>query len=331
MDFSHFLSEAQTPGFWSKSKRYCFVGSSYSLGFFNTLFDIVQKRGLLSAPYQRLFIDTIDRKALYATLNQSILGIYSFFWLGNVTEEKASKSLQELHAMLFACSGPNILAFFMYEDSPAVPKKDADVIYLKDELNYVTFDQLLQFLGVSLDAKKRMLVKKLFSNNTTITLDVCCMIVTYLELINSKYVDDYEGYIASLVGALPTLSQLSELFLAKNSTQFFALWSTLGKEYSDIFWVTFWAELLWRAQNVVFFMRKKDFVQAKRMSFRLPYSFINRDWQKTDPQELTQAYAFLYNIDYAIKTGSTFYSLDLFYMNYFTNFFASTRNVKVSV
>jgi hypothetical protein len=69
-------------------------------------------------------------------------------------------------------------------------------------------------------------------------------------------------------------------------------------------------------------MHQKQFVNAKKMSYRLPYSFINKDWQRVQIDELVECYEFLYQIDYAIKTGSTFCSLDLFFAHYFAGIFA---------
>jgi hypothetical protein len=126
----------------------------------------------------------------------------------------------------------------------------------------------------------------------------------------------------NILGAAPSLSALTEAFFAKDAQRFFSLWSALEKEYPEIFWIIFWSDHVWRAYNVIQFLQEKNFVQAKRMSFRLPYSFINRDWQKNSPSELVQAYQNLYSIDFALKKGSSFTALDLFYVNYFNGKFA---------
>jgi len=323
MDFTTFLSTAGLADFWTQHRRFCFVGSSYPATFFYFLFTNFRQGNLLPASYQRLFIETIDRRTLQATLNQSVLGMNSFFWLGNATAERESKEQLEMLNMLVSYQGPHTVAFFVDADAKIVAKKNEQFIYVPEALNYQEFEQLLALFGQPLDVRKRAALKKIFTTSAPIALDTCCMMLAYLELIASKYVDEYEDLFSRLVGSLPTLSQLTEFFLAKNATAFFQVWSKVNASYPDVFWIIFWTEQLWKAYYVTQFMKDKNFVAAKRMSFRLPYSFINRDWQRVNGHELVQAYAFLYRMDYALKRGSTFCSMDLFYTNYFTGFFAA--------
>lgn len=322
MDFLSFLSQASEQRFWLQRRRFCFVSEAYPLTFFNILFKKLEQKNILPAPYQRIFLESTEKKLLQATLQQSILGSYSFFWLGSLSEERESKSLQELAATLLAYQGPHTVAYFIESDSKLMPKKADDIIQLQTDLNIESFITLVQFFDITFDAKKMSLIRTLFNHNNTISLDVCWMLINYLELISSKYIEDYTIYLANLVGRAPSLSVLSEHFFSKNSQQFFALWPKIQKEYPDMFWIIFWAEQMWKAHYVTSFLHAKDFVQAKRMSFRLPYSFINRDWKKSSSKEFAQAYTFLYHMDYALKTGSSFCSLDLFYMNYFMGKFA---------
>ena len=74
---------------------------------------------------------------------------------------------------------------------------------------------------------------------------------------------------------------------------------------------------LWRAYHNRLFLEKKMFAQAKRMSYRLPYNFIQSYWKKTSLQELSNLHQELYSIDYKIKQGSQFCHLDRWYLHYF--------------
>jgi hypothetical protein len=322
MDFATFLSSASKPEFWTTTVRFCFIGNEYPITFFGTLFDTLSKKSILPSPYQRLFLESTEKRLLHATLSQSMLGSTSFYWLGNVSEEKETKGTQETINMFMAYKGPHTLAFFLSSESKFLPKKSDDLIRMDSMIDYSSFQALMLFVGASLDAKKQSFAKSLFAANTSISLDLCCMLLNYLDLISSKYLDDYTPYLTSLVGSLPSLSLLSELFFAKNTQRFFQVWAQVSKEYPDVFWIVFWSEQLWKACHVTRYLHEKDFVQAKRMSFRLPYTFINRDWQKSSTKELACAYEFLYHMDYALKNGSTFCGLDLFYMNYFMGTFA---------
>ena len=64
-------------------------------------------------------------------------------------------------------------------------------------------------------------------------------------------------------------------------------------------------------------MQKRDVVQAKKMSFKLPFSFIQSDWKRANLQELKQAHQFLCTVDYNLKTGGGDYGLELMYEKFF--------------
>lgn len=323
MDLTSFLQLMHSPEMWKQRKNYCFVSNSYPIAWFNMFFVMLNKNNVLPrSTYQRIFVHAAEKNALYATFNQSFLGQFSFFWLGDISEEKDSKSLTELTEFLFSYQGPHSIAYFVNNSSKLLPKQSAsNIIHLPIEVTAAQFTEYTQLFNITLDSKKTAYIKKIFAANPSISLDQSCMLIHYLELIASKYLDDYAPFLSTIVGNSPSLSLLSELFFAKNIQLFLTVWEKTRNDYPEVFWVIFWSEQIWKAHHVIKYLNNKDFVAAKRMSYRLPYTFINRDWQKTNPISLVNAYEFLYQIDYAIKTGSTFCSLDLFYMNYFTGEF----------
>jgi hypothetical protein len=321
MDFDNFLSVVTTSEWWRSAKSYCFIGQEYPLLWFSLLFTKLNRDHILPAPYQRIFFTNDEKKTIQATLSQSILGNFSFFWFGNLAEEKETKSTQEFFASLYQYQGPHTIAFFVTKP-PKATTKNIVIITLPTELTPPQADSLVRLLAPNLDAKKKLFLKKACSSPSSLDLDTCCMLINYLELTGSKRLEDYEAFLLSIIGSTPSLSLLAEYFFARNTKSFFSVWSIIGKEYPDIFWIMFWSEQLWKAHHVIGYLTNKNFVAAKRMSFRLPYSFMNRDWQKTHTKELARAYEFLYHMDYALKTGSTFCALDLFYLNYFIGKFA---------
>lgn len=321
MHLLNFLTQAQSPSFWQTHPNLCFTGKAYESTWFYMLFEHLRKKNLLSNPYQRLFTDSMEKNVLHGTLGQSILGATSFFWLGEVSDEKETKQSLELIDFLIAYKGPHSIAYFINQSSKALQSKNLEAIILPHEITLAIVIELAQFFGISLDAKKKTLLKNIFSSESSLSLDQACMLIQYLELISTKYIDDYAEMLSSMVGSTPSLNILSEYFFSKNTKAFFATWSKIHASYPDVFWITFWAEQIWKAYFVIDSLKQKNFVLAKKMSYRLPYTFINRDWQKTESQSLINAYNFLYQTDYALKTGSTFYFLDLFYANYFNGKF----------
>jgi len=323
MNFQTFLAQAATRTFWEQNPNLCFTGSAYPLAFFSLLFGQLKKLEVLPCPYQRIFVQETELSGLQAALAQSILGMQSFFWLADIEEVKGTKALQQFNSFLASYKGPNHVAYFIQNDAVPTGKTSATKIEIPAMASFEDTCALADFFGFAFDVKKKNFLKKLFYNNVQCPLDTCCMLVHYLQLLGSKSLDEAQSFFAVFTETDPSLFQLGEHFFAKNAKAFFQLWQTISKTYPDIFWIVFFSEQLWRAIHTVTFLQKKDFVAAKKMSYRLPSRFLHKDWQQANVQELIYAYEFLYLMDYALKTGSIFCACELFFMKYFSGAFAS--------
>ena len=311
MNIQDFLISAESASWWADNQCLQFTGPEYFANFFAMIFNYSKKKNLLPASFQKINCDAIEKRELHGMLHQSILGASSFFWLGNIEEGKKTKGLSE---QLSIYHGPHHIAFFKKNDTAI----DDKAIFIPLKIDKNIFDQIILFFSINFDKQKQFFIQNLFPYNDGINLETCCMLIQYLELINSKYLDQYIPFFNSIIGQTPQLILLTELFFSRQSSRFFDTWSNQSKNYPEIFWIIFWSEQIWRAYHVITFLKKKEFSNAKRMSFRLPYSFINRDWQSCNTKTLALALKFLYHMDYALKKGSTFCSIDLFYINYFT-------------
>jgi hypothetical protein len=321
MNFQEFLTASLTPAFWRQYRSYCFVGTSYPLLWFSKLFAILKERDILPFPLQRINVESIEKKALDATLHQSILGNYSFFWFGSVASERENKNIQQRTVDLCSYRGPHSVALFTTKQSKNIAASTV-VITIPNELNANDIATISDIFLTSSDAATKNFIKRNVQNRGNLEIESCCLLLNYIDLIGPTHLNGANDFLETVTGSTHSLSQLSEQFFAKNAPNFFQLWSKIHNQYPDIFWIFFWAEQTWRAHHVLRFLAEKNFVHAKKIGFRLPYAFMNRDWQKSSAKELANAYKFLYHLDYALKTGSTFCSLDLFYAKYFTGEFA---------
>jgi hypothetical protein len=71
-------------------------------------------------------------------------------------------------------------------------------------------------------------------------------------------------------------------------------------------------------------MERREMVEAKKVGFRLPFSFMQRDWKKTSVHELIQAHDCIYALDYGLKNGGEFW-MELFYTKFFESGFTTSR------
>lgn len=319
VSFQDFLELLHNSSFWNSTRIFCFQGQDFPPLFFSQLFNHVTQKQLLPYNFQYCSLHGLSKNSLLATINQSFLGSSTFYWLGNI--ESAEKYYKELAQDLSIYEGPNIIAFFASHDVKFKQHSNMEIIHIDSTINYEFFLYLQKAFAISLVEIKKQLLRKIFKIHPTLSLDTACMLLHYIELMSAKVIAQSENYLFSLLAISPSLTQLSEYFFAKNAEKFFALWTTMHHEYPDIFWITFWSDHLWRAYNVLVYLARNDFVQAKKMSYRLPYSFLKKDWKQHSIEDLIKRFEFIYSIDYALKRGSSFPALDFFYTYHFHNNF----------
>ncbi len=321
MNFSDFLQQAKTKKIWSNKKVICFKGQNYPILFFNRLFKILHQKNILPAPHKNLFINSTDKKQLQANLQQSFLGQKSFYWLGEYNFK--GKDQNKLLDFLTVYKEPHFIAFFLNDEIISCKissnLKKNTVINMQDIIDESIFKKILKLFDLNFSNEKLKFVSKFFKQ-TPPRLDQVCMLMQYLELINSKATNIFYNYLMSTILEMQTpLTLLSQYFFSRQIKPFLKIWSTIYNEYPEMFWISFWSEQIWRAYYVVKFLKQKNYTQARRVSFRLPFTFINKDWKNFCPNSLARQHQFLYNNDFKLKKGSTFCFLDLFYIDHFIN------------
>ncbi len=323
MVFAEFLKQIKDKDFFKTKRVLCLKGSSYPFLFCNKIIDYLKNQKLIDVQYQSLIINQVERKEIYGGLQQSFLGQNSFYWLGELKVTAKDKKDLELLKFLTEYKGPNFVAFFLNDEKLPVRAKtflkNIDIIELEDKIDKKEFDNILKICEQDLNLKKQSLVDKFFRESKTLTPDACCMLLQHLELTNTKFVDDSYDYLASiLLDVQPSLYALSGYFFTRQTRAFFKVWEQIHQDYSEMFWVAFWSEQIWKAFYVVKFLKNNNFTAARSVSYRLPFTFIQKDWKNFSPSELQKLHQMIYNIDFAYKNGSTFCLFDLFYFKHFT-------------
>jgi hypothetical protein len=323
MTIKSVLAQANSPLFWQKHHAICFTGAEYPLRFFSALFLQLKQTNALVLPYQGIDITTHEKRQLYGLLSQSMLGSNTFFWLGNLSEERDSKAATAFKEYVSAYTGPNTIAFFIQNDQlPTV--LNIPVLPLPSLIDQADFLALAAFFNTNMQRQLPIIEELFYGQKQPLTKAL--ELVDYMSLAGTRDPEKFLAYLNLIYENEATLQQLADCFFSKQEQRFFVLWEAIQSKYPPIFWVIFWAEQLWKAIHVTRFMHQKEFIAAKKMSYRLPYAFINKYWQEVAPHELVRGHAFLYQIDYAIKTGSAFCALELFFAHYFSAYFMKGHN-----
>ena len=200
MKSANFLKSITKQDFWNSSRVFCFKGKNFCPLFFNKLLNLLEKDNYL--PYSKEFISSENLKDKYKViLEQSFLGDYHFYWLGDISVHlKNSKFLN----FISSYRGPNLIAFFILDGSKVKLHEKSRFIEISSNLNLDEFKELLTLYCPGITDKKITLVNSFFSQRKRIDLDSACMLMNYLELINTGERESYE-YLSNVFQIHPEL------------------------------------------------------------------------------------------------------------------------------
>lgn len=316
MNLHNFLQEISTGNttFFQEKPVICFVAKEYPLLFFSLIKKIINGTN----PELLQSIDSSHKLAdLKAQCETHFLGMHRVYWFGD--SNSLPKAMHKKWVSYFSLyAGPNTIMFFAQKDSITKRSKQWSVIELPDLVDKKLFTILLALYG----SENKLFVKQLFAKENKFTLDTACLFAQYAQLIGKNTDDFFSTWFNRLHVSDTSLFLLSQYFFAKDKNKFYHLWARVYDQFSPPFWTTFWSEQLWRSAQFTQSMQIGDRLKAKRISYKLPFSFINRDWRNFKTKELAHAHDALYRCDYALKNGAQPYVFDVFYTKFFRNQFA---------
>lgn len=251
-------------------------------------------------------------------INSSFLGLSRVYWL---TGTEDIKNLTHVLNLLDQYDGPHYLFFYISrEQIEKIVAKNivfVDLPTIIDKKSYsIVANSLYQLSSTESYATE------LFSRVEKISVEQSCLILNYLELTGTFSSDLLTSdWFEKIITPERSLFLLSQYFFAKDEKNFFKVWQLIKEDYSDMFWLSFWSEQMWRAYYVTLFHQKKSPIALKKMSFRLPFSFIQKQCKEYSIAELKKAHDFLYNLDFSLKNGTTQSTIEIFYLSFFSDSF----------
>ena len=301
-------------------KVFCFSGREYPLLFFYHLFSFLKKNNIPIESLSCAGADIASIKALLSTMSFSGATIY---YLESFSTLSAKKQ-QELLEYMRHYTGPHSIVLFSdnapTESSPAPLAATMKIITLPEEIAPRDFS-LVRFLVNDSPQNAPTFASKLAMHTDHFSLDSACVFAHY-EILLGKNVDDFfSQWMTHLVEPTSSLFVLSQHFFSKKNKPFFRQWSTVTELYMPPFWAAFWADQIWRAYMFCDLMQKKQYADAKKAQYKLPFSFINRDWSSYSLTELRNAHHFLSTMDFQLKNGSSEIGLEHFYTQFFAHKF----------
>lgn len=267
---------------------------------------------------ETLEVTEIELTHLFSRLETSFLGMNMVYVLRGI-EQREKKSRQQLLNYLAGYQGPHQVIFLCGKEDKVLFASKKDVIELPETVTAEMVGPLLSLFKKNSPAFAKG-VTTLISKQNGLSLDQICMLIGYMQVVGKT--DDYAQILDRVVEQEHSLFTLAQHFFAKSSTDFYKRWLVIHEHYPMTFWTVYWSEQLWRAYYVHYYLQKGQQAQAKSVSARLPFSFIQRDWKKSTLKELKNAHQWIYSLDNAHKNNiETEAGLDVFYNKFFLNEF----------
>ena len=298
MDLLSFLEKIiNKTGSSSLPPVFCFVGKKYPALFFQHLHKLYKNNNhvLQFLDAQSLLEDASAR----SMLEMSFLGSKMLYVLQDfsVFDPKKQNTLLQY---LTGYKGPHTIQFF--SEQPIMVK--IPTVVLPHDIDQQLFVTLFtMFFPEQQQKTKSSVIQAFFKKYTFCSLENACLLMNYVLVLGAKSEHAVEELFEHLFVPEKSLFVLSTYFFARQEKEFFGWWQLIKHDYSDVFWTTFWSEQLFRAHAYKELMQQKDIFQAKKCAFRLPFSFVQREWKQVTFEQLKKAHDTITTIDWHIKNG----------------------------
>src|SRR4030095_56322 len=300
----------------------CFSSPVYSVLFFYHIFSFLKKHGTIISYISCGSTDTASIKALLSTI--SLSDTMQYYWLEGVHALSVKKQ-QELLAYFKVYDGPHRILFFTQETSivsPMMFNGVRDMIVLPEKITPHEFSMVRFLINDQIVTQSSEFAQQIAAYTDHLSLDSACLFAHYEAVVGKNITDFFSQWVVNIIEPTSSLFLLSQHFFGKKQGPLFRQWATMAELYMPSFWATFWADQIWRAYIFCDLMKKKKYVESKKAQYKLPFSFINRDWSSYSATELRNAHHFLFDLDYRLKNGATDIGLEYFYNQFFDNKFA---------
>lgn len=293
----------------------CFTGKTYPVIFLKYL--INKTLGDQRYTYHAIDITITDIATIQSLLSMSFLGNNFLIWYSQ-SSEVDTKKLKEAVRLLQGYKGPHKVWFFAPEIVLPSQREGWTCIPLPSELTQMQTKSLITALNDLHWQKLYEIMDGLFALKSTYSLDELTLLHEYSKVLNRALWPDFsKQWLPHLMVPEKSLFILSTHLFSKNQKDFFTLWYTLNQDFTPQFWISFWSDQLLRASAFIRYSRQKKWDMAKKISYKLPFSFIKKDWQLHTVEFLVESHKQLYDLDYHLKNGGSAIMLDTWYYSWF--------------
>ena len=265
-----------------------------------------QQEGIMLTPLSMLQSESTVR----AQLETSFLGQKHYLWLTQY-DQLPAKQRKAWAAYLQAYTGPHTIIYTTAHAKDSAGTDNAHIA-LPARVDKRLYTALVRYcLQEKLQPLQLRRIDELFTRTDQLPLEQACLLFYYQRLVGRNSKQFCDQWLDKLVVPRSSLFSLSQYLFEQKSTPFMRAWHRISDKYPPQFWLVYWSEQFWRATWYCQFMQEKKIAQAKKMGFRLPYSFLQKWYRHYQPAQLSKPLQELYALDYALKNGGNPLGLDL--------------------
>lgn len=254
-----------------------------------------------------------DLGELQHMTSMSFLGSYSLFYLKNA-DELSDKKRSQLISFLSSYNGQHVLVLSVSLDFPFISQQTFE---LNDFLNLDQLRELVCLFERDSSVQMRKIAFYLaLSRQFQFTPDIFARLWSYAGLVGARVEQFSVTILPYLVTQDYTLFELSTAFFARDVKKFMKVFELLNAEFQAPFWVSYFSEQIFRAFWYVYFKKNNKLVDAQKIAYRLPYSFVQKDWKTHDYKLLAELHEKLYQFDTDFKHGSYAETLSFILLQY---------------
>jgi len=308
-----FLEKIRTPSFFARSGVIVIrCHDDYPILFFSLL---AQTNHRPQGHTTTLDLQEIDMQAAMSAVQTSFLGNHTVYWLKKLPEIPVKQRTVWAN-YLQDYRGPNLLICCVDQQTNITPTAGM-VFDLPHTIGRDDFFVLYGLMACDITKAQRQFIEQVYGMHESLPLEAACLIIRYMSVVGSGGHEFITTWLSSIIVPEKSLFTLSQYLFARDSKKFFSYWTRIGKDYSEVFWISFWSEQLWRASLFIMLTKAGKPIEARKMAFRLPFSFIQKDYQFLSLADLYSAHDHLNSADFALKNGGGVLALDLFYTRFF--------------
>lgn len=307
MNFKQLLTSSDL---LSKNAVLGIKADEYPLLFLNRFLDFVQKK--VSMSKRTLDLQATEIPQIVAQLEMSFLGQNNLYWLGDLSDLSV-KAYAYWLTYLASYKGPHKLVFFTKKDV----KDDAVMLIdLPQKVDRAIYkSMILPFLWSEENHETiLMMLEYVFKQTGTLSLDQAVRLTDYALVVGAGRRVFVDSWIDALVQPESSLFNLSGALFSGNKKKFFEQWKKIKSEYEFPFWIAYFSEQFFRASYYVSYKKQNDLLQAKKIGFRLPFSFLQKDWKRWDCSLFQKAHQQVYDLDVQLKNGGSLTILDSLFL-----------------